>query len=352
MINLHRFSPFAVFSAVTTGILAGAALFSGLWVSPVAAQSVSHPAMPYLVAETGQRFAKLQEAVGAIGYGRGTIRIAPGHYADCAVQTQGEVSFVAEVPGQSVFEVAMCEGKAALVLRGVASHVAGIVFNHFSMSDGNGAGIRLEKGNLTVSQSWFHDSQEGILADNDANGSVTVDRSTFTHLGRCDQGLSCAHSIYVGFYDQVTVTHSRFEKGTGGHYLKARAAHVRVEDNSFDDSQGHATNYMIDLPAGATGVIQRNWFMQGGAKENPSALITIAAESHNHSADGLVITNNVARFAPGVGTGTALVADWSGDHMQISNNRLVDGITPFEKRLSHDEVASLKKMAGAVSLGH
>ena len=348
MTHHRRYLP----AALMFSILAGATLFASLWASPTKAQSASHPAMPYVVAETGQRFAKLQEAVNSIGYGRGTIRIAPGHYADCAVQTQGEVGFEAEVPGQSVFEVALCEGKAALVLRGVASHVTGLVFNHFTVSDGNGAGIRLEKGNLSVNQSWFHDSQEGILADIDANGSVTGDRSTFTQLGRCDQGLSCAHSIYVGFYDSVTVTHSRFEMGTGGHYLKVRAAHVRVQDNSFDDSQGHATNYMIDLPAGADGRIEGNWFMQGGAKENPSALITVAAESHNHSADGLVITNNVARFAPGVGTGTALVADWSGDHMQISNNRLVDGITPFEKRLSHDEVASLKKMAGAVSLGH
>ena len=348
MTHNRRFTPIALMFS----ILAGATLFASLWASPTKAQSASHPAIPYVVVETGQHFAKLQEAVNAIGLGRGTIRIAPGHYADCAVQTQGEVSFVAEEPGQTVFEMALCEGKAALVLRGVASHVTGLVFNHFAMSDGNGAGIRLEKGNLSVSQSWFHDSEEGILADNDPNGSVTVDRSTFTHLGRCDRGLSCAHSIYVGFYDQVTVTRSRFEKGTGGHYLKARAAHVRVQDNSFDDSQGHATNYMIDLPAGATGRIEGNWFMQGGAKENPSALITIAAESHNHSANGLVITNNVARFAPGVSTGTALVADWVGDHMEISNNRLVDGIAPYQKRLSHDQVADLKKMAGAISLGH
>ena len=348
---MSHFPRFAL-PALLTFVGAGVLFVAGLWASPGQAQMMMHPAMPYLLVETGQRYDKLQDAVAAIGAGQGTIRIPPGHYADCAVQVAGDVSFVAESPGETVFEAAMCEGKAALVLRGRSSHVTGLVFNHFAMSDGNGAGIRLEKGNLTVSQSWFHDSEEGILADNDANGSITVDRSTFTHLGRCDRGLSCAHSIYVGFYDQVTVTHSRFEMGNGGHYLKARATHVRVEDNSFDDSQGHATNYMIDLPAGSTGVIQGNWFMQGGNKENPSALITVAAESHSHSADGLTITNNVARFAPGVGTSTALVADWSGDHISISGNRLVEGISSYEKRMSHDEVDSLKKMAGAVSLGH
>ena len=34
--------------------------------------------------------------------------------------------------------------------------------------------IRLEQGNLTVSQSWFTDSQQGILTGNDANGRIVM----------------------------------------------------------------------------------------------------------------------------------------------------------------------------------
>ena len=326
-------SPRLPLAALLAAPVAAAMLIVGLWANPIHAQlALGQPGMPYLVAETGQRFNKLQDAVAAIGSGVGTIRIAPGHYADCAVQVAGDVSFVAEMPGETVLETATCEGKAGLVLRGRSSHVTGLVFNHFKMSDGNGAGIRLEKGNLTVSQSWFHDSEEGILADNDPNGSVSVDRSTFTHLGRCDRGISCAHAIYINFYDRVTVTNNRFEAGDGGHYLKVRAGHVDVRDNSFDDTAGRRTNYMIDLPAGSTGWVAGNLFIQGRAKENGSALIAVAAESRDHKSDGLTIEGNIARLAPGAARGPVFVADWSGDRIVVGANQLGDGIVRFQRR--------------------
>ena len=62
------------------------------------------PGAPYMLAGSGQRFAALQDAVNAIGEGSGTIVIAPGAYRDCAVQTRGDVAFVAAVPGQVVFD--------------------------------------------------------------------------------------------------------------------------------------------------------------------------------------------------------------------------------------------------------
>ena len=62
------------------------------------------------------------------------------------------------------------------------------------------------------------------------------------------------------------MTRSRFEQGTGGHYLKSRAARNVIEGNSFDDANGHGTNYLIDLPNGGTGAIRGNWFVQGRDK--------------------------------------------------------------------------------------
>jgi len=105
---------------------------------------------PFTVVETGQGFAHLGDAVSAIGDGDGTIRIAPGRYRDCAVQEGGRIAFVAETQGTAVFDAAICEGKATLVLRGRASHVEGLVFTHMRVEDGNGAGIRIEQGDLTV----------------------------------------------------------------------------------------------------------------------------------------------------------------------------------------------------------
>lgn len=288
--------------------------------------------LPYVVEEAGRAFPSLQEAVNAVGDGAGTIRIAPGLYRDCAVQQGGEVAYIAETPGQVVFDGVTCEGKAALVMRGRSMRVEGIVFQNMRVPDANGAGIRLERGNLTIRQAWFRDSEQGILSADDPSASVLIEKSTFTRLGRCDRGLSCAHSVYFGDYGSVTIRRSRFEQGRGGHYVKSRAGRIEVTQSSFDDSQGRTTNYMIDLSHGASGRIAGNWFVQGRDKENYSAFIANAAEGHAHSASGLTIADNDARLAPGVDRQTAFVADWSGDAIAIGANVLGPGLRRFERR--------------------
>lgn len=286
---------------------------------------------PYTVVETGRAYVRLQDAVDAIGDGRGTIRLASMRFADCAVQRAGEVTYQAVVPGQSILDGVACENKAALVLRGRAAKVEGLVFSNIRVDDHNGAGIRLEHGNLAIGQGWFRDSDQGILSGNDPSGTITIDKSTFTRLGTCE-GPGCAHSIYIGNYGALTVTRSRFEAGTGGHYVKARAAKVAILDSSFDDSRGRGTNYMIDLPDGATGRIAGNWFVQGRDKENYSAFIAVAAEHRNHPSAGLTIEDNDARFAPGIERRAAFVADWSGEALSLGANTLGAGLERYEKR--------------------
>jgi len=286
----------------------------------------------YTVVESGQGFDRLQRAIDAVGSGSGTIEIAPGLHADCGVQTAGDISYLASEPGKAVFDGVTCEGKAALVLRGSSATISGIVFQNLRVPDGNGAGIRLERGNLTIAQSWFRDSEEGILTAADPSGRIVIDKSTFTRLGRCDRGLSCAHSVYVGDYGHLRITRSRFEQGRGGHYVKSRAARNDVASSSFDDTGGRTTNYMIDLPAGSIGQITNNWFVQGRDKENYSAFIAVAAEGKKNTSDGLRIAGNDARIAPGINRSTTFVADWSGDRLAIGENKLGAGLQRYERR--------------------
>ena len=311
-----------------TQLLALASVAGALASAPLWAQSGA----PYTVVETGKGYARLQDAVSAIGDGRGTVQIASGRFRDCAVQEAGDVTFTAAVAGQSVLEGEACEDKAALVLRGRTTHVEGLVFANQKSGAGNGAGIRAEKGRISVSQSWFRDSQQGILSADEPNSTLTVDKSTFTRLGTCEFSAGCAHSIYVGGFGALTVTRSRFEIGRGGHYLKSRAAKVAVLASSFDDSQGKWTNYMIDLPAGATGRIAGNWFVQGQHKENYSAFIAVGAETRTNSSAGLRIEGNDARLVPGLERDTVWVADWSGDRLAIGQNTLGARLKVFERR--------------------
>lgn len=304
-----------------------AALSANLFFAPVVAQNG-----PFRNAETGRNYASLQAAVDAIGGGEGTIIIAPGSYRQCAIQKAGSVAFRAAVPGQAVFDGSICEGKAALVLRGEAASIDGIIFQNMRVPDANGAGIRLEKGNLTVTRAIFRNSEQGILTAEDRSGKISIDRSTFSGLGRCDRGLSCAHSIYIGDYGSLTITNSRFERGNGGHYVKSRAGRISVTDSAFDDTRGKETNYMIDLPGGAVGQITRNVFVQGASKENYSAFITVAPEGKTQSSTGLSISANEASIAPGVERQTVFLADWSGDRIALGGNRLGRGLKPFERR--------------------
>jgi hypothetical protein len=286
---------------------------------------------PFMIAETGEGHATLADAVAAIGEGSGTIRIAPGRYRECAVQEAGRITFAAATPGTVTFDGVMCEGKAALVLRGRFARVEGIIFTNMAVEDGNGAGIRIEQGDLEVSEVMFLNGQCGILSANDPQSSISIDHSTFSGLGRHPDGDG-AHSLYIGDYGSLRVTNTRFERGTGGHYLKSRAARIEVLDSSFDDSQGRTTNYLIDLPNGASGRIAGNTFVQGTNKDNYSTLITVAPEGAERPSTGLVIENNTASLAPGFRWTTTFVGNWSGGPVQMRGNRLAQGITPHAVR--------------------
>lgn len=284
----------------------------------------------FQVAETGRGYATLQQAVDAIGEGEGTVIINPGTYRECAVQTAGDISYRAAVPGKTVFERKLCENKAAIVLRGYSANVDGIIFQNMQSSDSNGAGLRLEQGTLKVTRAIFRDSQQGILTAHDPRSTLTVDQTTFSSLGICTD--HCAHSIYGGHIAKLTVTNSRFEKGTGGHYIKFRGREVLITNNAFDDSDGHGTNYMIDLPNGATGLIANNMFVQGLDKENATTFIAVSAEEKKQTSNGLAIRNNDASLATGVDRNTTFVVDWSGDDVSLGANRLGSGIRIFERR--------------------
>jgi len=287
---------------------------------------------PFTVAESGRGYGSLADAVAAIGGGNGTILIAPGRYRECAVQEAGRVAFVARQAGTVLFDGVSCEEKAALVLRGRSSRVEGIVFQNLRVPDANGAGIRLEDGNLVVRDSLFRNGENGILVANDHDGTIRVEQSTFSGLGQCPEDGGCSHAIYNSGTGALAVVRSRFERGTGGHYVKSRGARIEVTDSSFDDSGGRATNYMIDLSNGATGTIARNLFVQGADKENYSAFIMVAPEGVEHSSAGLAVTGNEARLVPGLNRRTAFVADESGEALTIADNRLDPLIARFERR--------------------
>ena len=295
--------------------------------APLALTAAAAPA-PFSV--DGRGYRTLTDALAAVGDRTATIVIAPGTYRECAVQAAGLITYRAAQAGTAIFERETCEDKAALVLRGRGSVVDGLVFRGYAVNDGNGAGIRSETGDLTVVNAMFLDSQQGIGGGFAGRQRIVIDRSTFAGLGQCDQAPNCSHAIYLINQGSVTVTNSRFERGTGGHYVKLRVPSATITDNSFDDSAGRATNYMIDLANGGSGAIKDNIFVQGRNKDNASTLIAVAAEARTYPTAGLAIAGNIASLAPRA-TATTFVSDWSGGGVAMGQNRL-SGMAAFVRR--------------------
>src|SRR4051794_11182972 len=80
---------------------------------PLGALLAQPASAPFTVVESGRGYAHLQEAVDAIGERKGTIAIAPGRYAECAVQEKGDIGYLATDLGTAVFDGRTCEDKAA-----------------------------------------------------------------------------------------------------------------------------------------------------------------------------------------------------------------------------------------------
>lgn len=220
-----------------------------------------------------------------------TILLPPGRYTDCAVIQIASLTLKSLQPHQAQFDGGACQGKAALVARGAVLHLEGLVFKNIRVSDGNGAGIRLEKGLLDVGDSIFYNSENGILAGGGDGVQLHVHDSLFTHLGSCDNAGGCAHAIYAGYIGTTLVERTTFADAADGHFLKSRAHHIEVRDSLFDGSRGVAS-YLIDLPHGASGRITGNKFIKGPHSRNRCCVIRVAGEGERDSRGSLFIEQN------------------------------------------------------------
>ena len=133
----------------------------------------------------------------------------------------GRVNMVATEPPKNL--------KGMLTI-GTTSSSPDVTITGFSCSgvripknDGNdGAGIRYQSGNLTLSDCQFSNNQDGLLATplTLGTGSISIDSSVFNHNGAGD-GYS--HNIYVGQVANFAITNSLIEDARAGHEIKSRA---------------------------------------------------------------------------------------------------------------------------------
>ncbi len=218
------------------------------------------------------------------------VEIVAGLYpADVAVWSQRDLTIrgvgeTAKLDAQGT----SAEGKGTFVVRGEGIRIENLEFRGSRVADRNGAGIRLERGSLTVVGCRFIDNENGILVGNDERIELTIERSEFGHNGAGD-GQS--HNLYVGTIARLVVTGSYFHHARVGHLLKSRARESRILYNRLTDEDGGTASYELEFPSGGRAVVIGNVIQQASTSEN-SRIVSFGAEGLRWPDNRLFLSHN------------------------------------------------------------
>lgn len=182
---------------------------------------------------------------------------------------------------------------------------------------GNGAGIRYQSGNLTLNNCYFFNNQDGMLADADPTGTITINNSEFAGNGNANPPSSgIEHNLYVGAIQQLTIDNSYFTDPIVGHDIKSRAANTTIENSRIDDPNGSGS-YEIDLPNGGNAVIENNVIEKGAGAGNET-FIAFGEEGGLYASSSLTVTGNTT--INDYGAGASLVTNYTTAAATVSGN--------------------------------
>ncbi|HEX3484745.1 MAG TPA: FG-GAP-like repeat-containing protein [Micropepsaceae bacterium] len=242
--------------------------------------------MAVLTVGTNQQFSTLGAAIGASHDGD-TIYVQAGTYTNDFSDINTKISIVG-VGGLAHFVAAQepSNGKGILVTNTDVS-IDHLEFSGVAVSDGNGAGIRYQGGALTITNSYFHDNQDGILGNSAAGGTVVIDHSEFGHNGAGD---GYTHNLYINNIASLQISNSYIHDAVVGHEIKSRAIVTTLTNNRIDDGNGTAS-YSVDLPNGGNATLQNNFIQQGPNTQNPS-IVAYSEESAPMAGSQLTVSGN------------------------------------------------------------
>lgn len=241
--------------------------------------------------EPGGRLPTLREALRVAKDGD-TIHVLPGTYRrDGGVITQKRLTLKGVGAERPVLlaDGVVAEGKAILVVRNGDLTIENLEFRGARAGDDNGAGIRFEKGRLTVRRCTFLDNEVGLMTANFNDAELHVEDSVFGQGVR--GGRSNHHLLYVGRIAAVTVRGSRFHQSATGHLFKSRAARTWLGYNLFMDGPKGIASYEVDLPEGGDAVLIGNVIAQGPNSEN-RVVVAYGAERSNWPRNRLRMAHN------------------------------------------------------------
>ncbi len=243
--------------------------------------------MSTLTVGTGQQYTTLASAIGASHDGD-LLQVQAGTYTNDFATINTRIT-IQGVGGMAKFvaTTAIPNGKAILITNADVT-IDHLEFAGATVTDGNGAGIRYQAGKLAVTNSYFHDNQNGILGAASAGGTISISTSEFSHNG---SGTGYTHNIYVGDIASLTIDHSYFHDAVVGHEIKSRAETTTITNSRIQDGPAGTASYSIDLPNAGNATIQNNVIEQGPNSQNP-AIIAYGEEGGVYSGSALLVSGN------------------------------------------------------------
>lgn len=204
------------------------------------------------------------------------------------------------------------EGKGLWVVRGGKLRIENIEFRGAKVPQGNGAGIRLEKGQLTIDSCRFVDNEMGILTANFPELSLDVVNSEFSNAPRDD--LDLHHLLYVGAIGKFTLRGSYFYNGYLGHLVKSRARENHILYNMMADGVAGKASYELEFPNGGIAYVIGNVIAQSAGTSNPS-ILAYGAEGARWPENALYLTHN-----------TLVNEHYTGDFLKVWAEKFPGGV--------------------------
>jgi hypothetical protein len=250
--------------------------------------------MSVLTVGAGERFATISAAIAASHNGD-TIQVQAGSYTNDTAKITTSITLQA-VGGRVVMQetVPLANQKGILIV-GTETAAPTVTIDGFEFAGAstpygnNGAGIRYQNGTLTLTNDYFHNNQNGILAtpSRAGTGTLLIDHSEFAYNGTGD---GYTHNIYVGDVASFTLQNSYSHDTAEGHEVKSRAENTTITNNRIFDN-GSTSSYSIDLPNGGNATITGNVIQQGTNGHNP-VMIAYGEERGPHTGTNFTVSGN------------------------------------------------------------
>ena len=273
-----------------------------------------------------EAFTSLQSAL-AVSIDGDTVQVDAGTYTDdFATATHqviiegvgGMAHFVADRIGEN--DVGLLDVQASVTVRN-------LIFSGARSYEGNGAGMRVRAGDVTIVNSVFSGNDVSVLAHGDT--TLGIYDTEIAANGNTDKAT---HNLNVGAVSSFTLDNSYVHGGLVAHEVNDRAFFSRIENNRIVDTEQSGASFAINLGLGGTALIQGNVIEKGQNAVN-GILVHAGGEGPLYSNTNVQVLGNtlVSDVQNTDHPYTYFVVGENGAAVTVDGNTFVGGVPGSEQ---------------------